>query len=205
MIRKLKDDQLRRSDFKIGTFHGKQLPGKDSRECKIQREVYLVGNLRMNLSRTCRRDVRIIAYEVPLGKKSRRIDLIGYDDAFNIFLIEVKRKDNRETLHEKVVAQIDEYAEVFHKIRKDFEKEFSTIFFFRPRFRNIIKVVLAPREYYRQNGGENELFATRRNGDVLFGYFGRIPKDGEKDLVKSSRNRVEVNFHNGKSWPAIAR
>ena len=206
MIRTLEDAQLRRGGFRIGVLHGKQLAGKDDREYKIQREVYLVGNLRMNVSKTRKVEVRIIAYEVPLGKTNRSysVDLIGYDQEFNIYLIEVKRENNRETLQKDVVEQINSYYEMFRKIKSEFEKEFAERFLFPVRFKSIVKVILAPRQYYQQNGRENESLARRNDGDVLFGYFGNIARRGETDLVRPSKMWVDVSFYNPQARWTIA-
>jgi len=178
-------------------FHGKQLLNGDKREHKIQRDIFLVGSMRLVFSKTKKTDVRIIAYEMPLGKKRRSesIDLVGYDSNLNLYLIEVKRGDNPDTLEEHVVRQVGSYAEMFDQVKSDFEQEFRERFFFDARFRGIIKMVCAPRYYYEKNGAKNQSFAKSYGGDVLFGFFGGIKKGAETELLKASKEHIGVHFY----------
>ena len=74
----------RTRDFKIGCFHGKLNPEDGSIEASLRNELFLIGMLRMEITRAESRSIRLLAYELPLQTGRPRgqcIDLLGYDTA----------------------------------------------------------------------------------------------------------------------------
>lgn len=185
--------ELRRRDFRLGTWHGKE-PVADDREYAIQRALYLYG---INLVLTRKKSIylRPFAYEMPLYRSSRSdsIDVVAYDAEHKVYLIEVKRAKNTERL-EDAVKQVNRYAEAFQKIKADVEAEFEKQFHFRIVFKSIIKVIVAPRDFY---GTEDHKFLSSC-GDVWLGYLGRSgrvrSKDKPKLLWRGSATPISVHF-----------
>jgi len=94
--------------------------------------------------------IRIFGYEVPLKTGQTRgecIDLIGYDKAQNLYLIELKKKTSSERMS-KVIDQVNDYTDAVKKIVTHIEKEFENEYFLPIRFSGIKRIILAPREFY---------------------------------------------------------
>lgn len=98
---------LRTKDFKLGCLHGKLDAENKQSEAHIQRTIFLSQRLKIWRKRTDTTIVRIFAYEVPIEdyKRSRRVDLMGYDEDHNLYIIELKKKDSKDYI-EKVVEQM---------------------------------------------------------------------------------------------------
>lgn len=191
---------MRSQGFKIGMYHGKTLPDDDRREYKIQRDLFLIGKVKLNFSKNKTTVVRVFAYEVPLQDGVARgecADLLGYDKDFNIYIFELKRGTNQEALQE-VINQINGYATTIVKKLPQIEKEFKAAFLLRSRsisFKKSVvkKIILAPREYY--DDSENRACIKKYlKGDILFGYFGRIADGNEAKLRRSGVECVNINF-----------
>lgn len=149
--------ELRKKDFRLGKIHGKTSPQKKCSEATVQRNLFLGQRITIVRKRDGRSNpvVRIFAYEVPLEKVSRGrcIDLLGYDQDKNFYIFELKIEKSTEKLS-KVNSQIKDYANTLIKIKEDIEREFNEEFFFTIEFKEIRKIVVAPREFYNRNGDE---------------------------------------------------
>ena len=184
----------RKKGFRLGTWHGK-IPDADDREYAIQRALYLYG---INLVLPTRKKpiyLRPFAYEMPLYRSSRSksVDVVAYDAEHKVYLIEVKRAKSSQRLAD-AVKQVNDYAETFRQIKADVETEFKEQFHFDIAFKSIVKVIVAPRDYYYH--AENHTFLSSYCGDVWVGYLGRIqPKDEAKLLRRGSATPISMHFH----------
>lgn len=150
--------ELRKKDFRLGKIHGKTSPQKKLSEATVQRKLFLGQRITIVRKRDGQSNpvVRIFAYEVPLESASRgdSIDLLGYDNVHNLYIFELKNKNSTEKLS-KVNSQIKDYANTLTKTKEDIEREFNEEFFFTNiAFKEIRKIVVAPREFYNRNGDE---------------------------------------------------
>ncbi len=129
---------LRNKDFKLGCLHGK-LQAEDRRsEAHIQRTVFLSQRIKVWRKRDLAPVIRIFGYEVPLEdfRAGRCIDLMGYDENHNLYVIELKKKESNEKI-EKVIEQINDYVDSIERILPHIEKEFKEAFFFPIKFTSI--------------------------------------------------------------------
>ena len=158
--------QLRKRDFKLGCIHGKIQPEKGESEYAIQRKVFVSPGMEINWTRYNRERIRIFGYEIPLSAGTTRgncVDLMGYNEDKDLYLIELKKKDSNEDLS-KVNKQINDYAERMETIQPHLEKEFRETFFYGIKFKSIKKLVLAPREFYEKN-------IESKDSSIIYGYF----------------------------------
>jgi len=140
---------LRQDNFKIGTFHGTLTPTNSSKEAKFRNVLYLIGNLVIQVKNDLLINIRLIGYEIPLGNREERIDLLGYDSEKNPYIIELKTDSSTEKLPD-IINQINNYSRIFPSIVPFIEDEFYNKFFFNLKFTNDIrKIILAPREFFQ--------------------------------------------------------
>jgi hypothetical protein len=142
---------LRKGDFKLGVIHGRIKPERKDSEAKIQRNVYLCQSIKIRRSNDDRLNsfIRLFAYEMPLGYgRNYCVDLVGYDVKHNLYLIELKKGSSSEVLS-NIIKQINGYANRVAPILKDIEKDFQKTFYLPLEFKEIKKVILAPREFYK--------------------------------------------------------
>jgi hypothetical protein len=85
---------------------------------------------------------------------------MGYDREQNLYLIELKKEKSSEKL-EKIATQLDKYKDAVEEIRSAIEKDFEKEFFFCVRFKEIKKIVLAPREFYKEKERKGEALVNR--------------------------------------------
>jgi hypothetical protein len=140
---------VRKKDFRLGCLHGK-LKAEDRRsEAHIQRTVFLSQRIKVWRKKDFAPIIRLFAYEMPLEKymRGRCIDLMGYDDNHNLYIIELKKKESGEKI-ERIIKQINDYAETVKIIQAYIEQEFEKAFFFPIKFVSIKKMILASREFY---------------------------------------------------------
>lgn len=201
-MQKKPDKQLRKKGFRIGVYRTKQNSVEDNREYRIQRDIYQIGKLQLQFSLKDQRDIRIFAYEVPIFTGAKRvecIDLLGYDFKRNLYIIEMKRADNREKLS-KVIEQINQYHGVVKEIKEHIAKETREAFLLDDSFifNNVYKMILAPRKYY--NSAENKetiKLHTNANEMPLFWYLGNIPDGNEQKLLENNKGkgfiRISIN------------
>jgi len=100
----------RRKDFKIGRLHGQLSTTVDKYENEIRNQLYQIANLDIVITRSNKTRVRLIGYEIPLAIKGKRIDLLGYDNQLNPYLIELKRGDSSDTLQD-ISDQLRKYED----------------------------------------------------------------------------------------------
>ena len=187
----------RESDFKIGRYHGKALSSHDKREYKMQRDLFLIGRAKLIFSKVRTIAIRFFAYEVPLEEgvnRGRCIDLLAYDDVFNIYIFELKR-ENGEQL-EAAVKQIEGYSEEIIKKLPQIEKEFNDSYFFKNisfNKKSVQKIILAPRSYYRKPKNKNYV-RMHAPADVLFGYFGGIKDGNEMRLLENGVDCANIHI-----------
>lgn len=141
---------LRKDNFKLGRLHGRVAAQKKQAETHIQRILFLNQRLSIVRSRKDSCEIKLFGYEIPLEhgcSRVRCIDLMGYDQDHNLYLIELKRGRTSEQMP-KIIRQINDYADMVRDILPNIEQDFKRTFFLPIRFRSIRKVVLAPREFY---------------------------------------------------------
>ena len=152
----------REGKFKLGQLHGKFLKEDNRSEAHIRQTVFLSQRLKLWRAKNEVLAIRIFGYEVPLEdcKRGKCVDLMGYDGEHNLYLIELKKEKSHEKL-EDIASQIDKYKNAVEEIRSAIEKDFEKEFFFRVRFKEIKKIVLAPREFYKEKERKGEALVNR--------------------------------------------
>jgi len=142
----------RPKDFKIGCFHGKLNPEDVSIEAILRNELFLIGMLKMAITRSESINIRLVAYEMPLQTgqaRGRCIDLLGYDQNKSPWIIELKKADSNEKL-DQVIEQILDYEDLFREVRNNIEREIQDKYHWGEfRFSGTIKkMILAHRKYF---------------------------------------------------------
>jgi hypothetical protein len=164
-------EKIRVRDFKIGQFHGKPKAKKSRTEVSLQRNLFTSQVVTITRSRKDKSIVRIFAYEMPLGySRNWCVDLVGYDQNHNLYLIELKRGKSAEKL-DKVVGQINRYADIVNRpeVKAVIESEFRSMYHFPAGFmfgRTIKKVILAPRKFFQ--GKKQQLLKEADGIECLF-------------------------------------
>jgi len=186
-------DGIRRERFNLGTVHGKPVPKVENSEAAIQRGLYLKGLIKIVRSKNQDKNslVRIFGYEIPLEKRDKKrvrcADLLGYDQSYNLYLFELKDKDSKEDFS-NVVNQINNYEEILLKIKPYIEQEFYESLFFKIKFHDQIrKVILAPREFYKNV--EKKQRTVELHKDIEYAFFRALDT---KNLTDASK---VVNIH----------
>ena len=191
---------LRESNFKIGCFHGKLNPEKENSEAVLRNHLYLIGMLRLMLTKTNFIDIKILAYEMPLESRKTRgrcIDLFGYDQNKKPWIIELKKQDSNENVDE-IVKQINAYAEMFgnEKVKTGIQNEIRERYHWKDfKFSDGIgKVILAGRDFYE---GKN---VKSMKDDIYFCSYSGI-SDEEKGnkvvlLDKLQNGIINLRVHN---------
>jgi len=185
---------VRKKDFKIGSFHGKLLPEDRSSEAKIRNDLYLVGMLRINLTRKESINIRLIGYEIPLGRRGDRLDLIGYDEDHHPFLIELKKDSTNEDLNQ-IMQQVHRYERQFKDIKIAIRDEFRMRFHW-PEFEftdKAKKMILAHREFYKDKSTKDY-----RSSDVYICSF-----SGLKDIYDADGNVIVLDKRGSKGFVSL--
>ncbi|MBN2437345.1 MAG: hypothetical protein JXL20_01965 [Deltaproteobacteria bacterium] len=115
----------RQAGFRIGTVHGRLSAQKQDSEAQLRNELYLIGMLKIEMTQQTSTDIRLVAYEMPLEAGQPRgscIDLFGYDQDHNPWLIELKASDSNENMAD-IVEQINRYARSFESIKAAVQAE----------------------------------------------------------------------------------
>ncbi len=125
----------------------------------------------------------IFAYEVPLehSNRGRSVDLMGYDKDFNLYLIELKKKNSTEKMG-RVINQLNEYEKLVQNIILSLEQEFEKEFFYPIHFKAIKKMVIAPREFFK---GKNHLL---EDDTIEYGHFRDID-------ITDRQPKQRINIH----------
>lgn len=184
----------RKKDFKIGSFHGKLLPEKCNSEAKLRNDLYLVGMLYINVTRTEIIKIRLIGYEIPLGRRGDRVDLLGYDEVHNPYLIELKKDNTNEDL-DQIMEQVHRYERQFNDIKTAIRDEYRMKFHW-PDFEfsgQVKKIILAHREFYKDKSPKDYGAA-----DVYICSFA-----GLKDIYDANGNVIVLDKRGAKGYVSL--
>jgi hypothetical protein len=188
----------RQKNYKIGTIHGKTLTENRACENEIRNQLYFIGELRLKWSKTTTTRIRLIGYETPLGhNRDNCIDLLGYDEEHNPYLIELKKQDTSD-IFQDIINQLGRYETDFKKILQRVSAEIADTFLFR-EFNltdKIIKIALIPREYYK-NDKIIPVPPYKKCG-VIFCSFARMKKiyddNGYVCIADQAKNRGYISL-----------
>jgi hypothetical protein len=182
----------RKSDFKIEQIHGKP-PAKSSHEARIRNYIFGARSLIINHTRNNTTSIRAIGYEVPIyarGKKRDEcIDLVGYDEFFHPWIIELKIGKSSEPLDE-VVSQVKRYMIAFEEgIREPVQKEYRTRLLWSSfAFKGDVHgMILADRSFYADRSNQRE----NSDGIIFCSFSGYAD---ERTLLKLPRSLVNVKI-----------
>ena len=200
---------MRTKNFKLCCFHGKLNPENLNSEAKLRNDLYLIGSMKLNITKNDIKTIRLIGYEVPLKSGASRvncIDLLGYDQNYSPYIIELKKSSSTESLSE-IINQVNNYETLFNNVKPYIEKEFRKnlhwkTFVFSD---SLIKIILVDRDFYGKK--ENESLKKLKIGDRTFiCSFSRvknistIDKDGEERVTLlekcGSKGYVNLRIHN---------
>lgn len=192
---------MRKENFKLGCFHGKLNPENLNSEAKLRNDLYLIGSLKLNISREIVKNIRLIGYEIPLKSGSPRvncIDLIGYDQNHTPYIIELKIDSSNESLDE-IIEQVNGYEVMFNVVKSHIENEFKSKFHWADFSFNFspIKIILVHRAYY-ENKSFKKLKIDERTYICSFGGVKDISKNGNITLLGQcgSKGYVNLKIHN---------
>lgn len=188
--------ETRSEDFKIGCFHGKLFAEDRGSEAQLRNELFLIGMLKVEITRRTSIDIRIVAYEMPLQTGQSRgncIDLFGYDKDKRPWIIELKKKSSFDNI-EKIKKEINGYARSFQKIRGYVEKEIREKFHWNDfKFsEGTGKIILAGREFFQKRNLKREKLESYKSG-IYYCSFGRIQdeiKKGKVVLLENNKRGV---------------
>ena len=175
----------RQGEFKLGQLHGKFLKEDNRSEAHIRQTIFLSQRLKLWRAKSEPLVIRIFGYEIPLKKDCKRgecVDLMGYDGEQNLYLIELKKEKSSEKL-EKIATQIDKYKDAVEEIRSAIEKDFEREFFFRISFKEIKKLVLAPRKFYKEKERKGEALVYRDTIEYTYFRDSDIDHHNPKDAI----------------------
>jgi len=178
----------REEKFKLGQLHGKFLKEDNRSEAHIRQTIFLSQRLKLWRAKGETLVIRIFGYEIPLKagcKRGECVDIMGYDREQNLYLIELK-KDNSHEQIKKIAEQIKGYENDAREILPKIEDDFKNEFFFRISFKEIKKIVLAPREFYKEKGRKGEALVDR--DAIEYAYF------GDSDIDHHDPKNV-INIH----------
>jgi len=179
--------KLREKNFKLGCLHGKLQAEDKNSEAHIQRTIFLSQRIKVKRKRNSASIVRVFGYEVPLEKgksRGRCVDLMGYDEDCNLYIIELKKKEAKDKI-EDVICQINDYEKSVKEILPQIQKEFKNAFLFpiEIKFKSIKKMIIAPREFYE---GKKKLLTDKT---IEYGHF------LDKDInIREPRNIVNIHL-----------
>lgn len=144
--------RVRDKDYKLLRMHGKVAPKYNSSEAKLRNDLFMVGALNITIGKGEYRKIRLIGYEVPLYcNRDECIDLLGYDEKHNLYVIELKINNSKNP--RQVSKQINKYVETIKHIVINIAEEIKAElhladFTFSG---NIIKLALVPKVYHEQH------------------------------------------------------
>ena len=192
---------MRKENFKLGCFHGKLNPENLKSEAKLRNDLYLIGSLKLNISRDNVKNIRLIGYEIPLKTGASRvncIDLLGYDKNHIPYIIELKIGSSSEPL-DKIIKQVNEYEKMFNDVKTYIEKEFTSKFHWSyfSFVSEPIKIILVHKDYYK-NKSLNNFKIDNRTYICSFSRVKDISKNGSITLLEQcgSNGYVNLKIHN---------
>ncbi len=165
---------LRKQDFKLGQIHGRLQAENNKSEAQIQRAVFLSQKINLFVSRGHTIQIRLFGYEIPLqsnASRGRCVDLMGYDEKHNLYLIELKDENSREKT-DKIEKQITDYEIMLRQRLIDIQKDFKREFFLPIIFgrKKIYRIILAPKQFF--NPHRMKEIKRLRNEDIIYADFG---------------------------------
>ena len=192
--------KMRTEDFKIGCFHGKLVPEDSSIEATLRNELFLIGMLKMEITRAESKDIRLVAYEMPLEtgqSRGRCIDLLGYDRNKKPWIIELKKKRSSDSI-DQIIKQINDYEDMFQEIRDYVEDEIRK----RNHWNEFKfsegtgKIILAGREFFK-----NIRLGSCKSLGIYCCSFSRIQDEMKEEKVALLENNkgkgfVSLTIHN---------
>ncbi len=190
-------NQYRKSNFKLGCIHGK-VPSSSMKEAQIRNHLYGAGILVIQHSAELETKIRLVGYEVPIWWRGKQrdecIDLLGYDEYYHPWIIELKQAGSTERL-QKAVEQVTRYAIAFEEgIKEGIEIEIKKRYLW-PQFSfegSVEKMILADRKYYKK-----QKITPDKRDDIIFCSFSRC-KD-EDSLLKSRTPDIKLKIEKLKS------
>jgi hypothetical protein len=160
--------QARTRDFKIGQIHGKPSTSESSSEVVFQRNLFSSQVVHVIRSRDKAKNslMRLFAYELPLGfYRDWCVDLAGYDQNRDLYLIELKRGSSSEDIND-VIDQVNRYAEIVSRldVKEGIEDEFRRMYHLPPdyKFKSIKKVILSEKIFF-----QNQRYALEKCADGI--------------------------------------
>lgn len=184
-------NDYRTKHFKLGSIHGRS-PTDGCREALLRNYIFGAGNLVIVQRGNTRINIRIVGYEIPIWSRGRNrdecIDLLGYDETFRPWIIELKKAASTEKLDE-VFTQVDRYFKAFEEgIREAVQTEIQQRFLW-PQFsfkaEAAGKVILADRSFFKRQ--KEDSYGRK---DILRCSFARC-KD-EKTLLGMPRAEISL-------------
>jgi hypothetical protein len=166
----------RNEKFRLFTMHGVVQPPIGCEE-RIRNGLFMAGSLNLVLTRKGIRKIRLAAYEMPLSKNTtsgNRVDLFGFDQEHNPYIIELKTGDAKDKIPE-AIEQINRYELMLNPILNDVEKAIKEQLFLE-EFKlssQVKKIILAPADYYTKHD-----WTPYKNEGILFCY---LRKDKDVD------------------------
>lgn len=184
----------RKEDYRLLTMHGVVQP-RAGCEARIRNDLYLIGELQLNYSNSSKVKVRLVGYELPLQEVIKRgtcIDLFGYDENYNPYIIELKKGTSTEKLP-KVMRQINDYEYQLIPLIGYIENEIRAKLHW-DKFKltsNIKKIILAPREYFNANPAKG-----MKDESILFCSFSRLRTTDALIKQRNGKGFTEIMIYN---------
>jgi len=148
----------------------------------------------INITRTENVKVRLIGYEIPLGRRGDRLDLLGYDEDHNPYLIELKKDSTNEDLSQ-IMKQVSRYELQFRDIKRAIRDEFREKFHW-PEFEftdQDKKMTLAHRELYKGKSPKDY-----KSTDIYLCSFARL-----NDIYDADGNVIILDKRGSKGFVSL--
>lgn len=181
----------RNANFKIGCFHGKVTTEKSDSEAQLRNDLFMIGMVGIQETRSKTIMIRLVAYEMPLEEGKKRgccVDLFGYDVQHMPWLIELKGGDSTEKLPD-VIQQIEDYKTCFEKVRPHVEDEIRQKYHWADfRFGDGLgRIILASKEFWNRQRKDSELPPSI----YCCSFYGKneVVREGQIDLQQIARGQ----------------
>jgi len=182
----------RTSDFKLGSIHGRS-PTDRCREAQLRNHIFGTGNLIIDRGAKRETRIRIVGYEVPIWRRGKSrdecIDLLGYDETFKPWIIELKRAKSSEKLLD-VFEQVDRYVKAFDEgIKNEIQDEIRQRFLWQEFCfgSETGKMILADRSFFK-----NQKTIVVGRIDILLCSFARCTD--EESLLSQPRSEIRLKI-----------
>ena len=198
---------MRKENFKLSCFHGKLNPDNLTSEAKLRNDLFLIGSLRLHITKNDVKYIRLIGYEIPLQTGASRVnclDLLGYDQNHTPYIIELKKDSSRESINE-IIEQVNGYEYLFNDVSHYIAKEFKSKFHWdKFSFNSVpIKIILAHRTYFYKNPIDKKSIDDRTYICSFSGLrnISKVDKEDDKEKITlldqcGSKGYVNLTIHN---------